>query len=58
MKVIEPIVTLLCDAIPNVSAIYLFGSLERGDQNLASDVDVAVLGPVSLGPTMVFDIAQ
>ena len=55
---IETTVTLLCDAVPDVLAIYLFGSLERGDQDAESDVDVAVLGPVSLGPTRVFDIAQ
>ena len=58
MNVIEATITLLCDAVPDVLAIYIFGSLERGDQDAESDVDVAVLGPVSLGPTRVFDIAQ
>jgi len=58
MNLIETTITLLCDAIPDVVAIYLFGSFERGDQHAESDVDVAVLGPVSLGPTKVFDVAQ
>ena len=58
MNVEETTITLLCDAIPDVWAIYIFGSLERGDQDAESDVDVGVLGPVSLGPTRVFDLAQ
>ena len=58
MKMIEATITFLRDAVPDVLAIYLFGSLEQGDQHSASDVDVAVLGPVSLEPTRVFDIAQ
>jgi len=58
MNLIETTITFLRDVIPDVSAIYLFGSFERGDQHVASDVDVAVLGPVSLGPTRVFDVAQ
>ena len=58
MKVRETTITFLCDAIPDVLAIYLFGSLARGDQQIESDVDVAVLTPVSRSPTRVFDVAQ
>ncbi len=33
----------VCDALPGVAAVYLFGSRARGRTTAASDVDVAIL---------------
>lgn len=52
------IVDAIRAAIPDVHAIYRFGSFERGDANAASDVDVAVLAPRRIHPVMRWEVAQ
>lgn len=45
-------------AIPDLRAIYLFGSHARGDATPQSDVDIAVLTDRPLEPMERYDIAQ
>lgn len=44
----EQLVETIRAAIPDVIAIYLFGSAARGDANASSDLDLAVLAPRGL----------
>lgn len=44
----EAITALISEAIPDVTAVYVFGSEAAGDATAESDVDLAVLGPAAL----------
>lgn len=44
----ERLVRGLCEAVPGIVAIYLFGSAARGEERADSDVDVAILGSCPL----------
>lgn len=45
-------------AIPDVQAIYRFGSTAAGTDGPGSDLDLAVLGPRPLDPVVRFDIQE
>lgn len=51
-----PIVDTLRRAIPDLQAVYLFGSAARGDEGKGSDVDLAVLCPRKLAPALRWDL--
>jgi predicted nucleotidyltransferase len=51
-------VTLIRSAVPDVAAIYLFGSRARGDASAASDVDLAILTPRPIGSLTRFDLQE
>jgi predicted nucleotidyltransferase len=55
---LEPAVAQILAAVPDAVAIYLFGSAVRGDQNAASDIDLAVLAPRPLDPVERFDLQE
>ncbi len=46
----DALVTALREELPDLQAIYLFGSRGRGEEHAGSDVDVAVLGPRPIDP--------
>ena len=50
--------TALLGAIPELLAIYLFGSAARGDARNDSDVDLAVLGRRPLTPLRRFELQR
>ena len=52
------IVETVCAALPDVLAIYLYGSRARGDALALSDVDVAVLPRHPMDPVLRFALAQ
>ncbi len=58
MAKIEVLVTKLKGAIPNLIAIYHFGSQIQGGTNTESDVDVAFLASRPLSPVQRFDLEQ
>lgn len=41
----EAVLAVICEALPSVQAIYLFGSCSDGNERPDSDVDLAVLLP-------------
>jgi uncharacterized protein len=45
-------------AVPEVEAIYLFGSRARGQQSKDSDVDIALLAASPLEPAFRFDLQE
>jgi uncharacterized protein len=45
-------------AVPEVEAIYLFGSRARGQQSKDSDVDIALLAASPLEPVFRFDLQE
>jgi uncharacterized protein len=54
----EASVRLICEALPNVVAIYRFGSSASGGFRPESDVDLAVLGREPLGAVERFDLQE
>lgn len=46
----------LCASIPDLVAIYLFGSFARDDANRESDVDLAVLAGRPIDPSLRFEL--
>lgn len=54
----KTVVEHICRAVPEVEAIYLFGSRARGQQSHDSDVDIAVLAASPLGPVFRFDLQE
>ncbi len=44
-------------AVPDLAAVYLFGSAADGQTHAASDLDLAVLAPRPLDPVARFDLA-
>lgn len=51
-----PIVETLRRAIPDLQAVYVFGSTARGDDIVGSDVDLAILCPTKLTPEARWDL--
>jgi predicted nucleotidyltransferase len=45
MNNIQQAVDIICEAIPDVNGIYLYGSFAKNQATAESDVDLAVLGP-------------
>lgn len=54
----KTVIDTLKRAIPELRAVYLFGSHARGDASLASDVDIAVLADRPLQALERYDLAQ
>lgn len=48
----------ICAALPDVQAIYHFGSTATGSDGPDSDIDLAVLGPYPLDPLARFDLQE
>ncbi len=46
----------LCASIPDLIAVYLFGSFARGDANRESDVDLAVLAGRPIDASVRFEL--
>lgn len=46
------------NAVPNLIALYRFGSQAQGTATPTSDVDLAVLARQALSPTALFDLEQ
>lgn len=44
----SPVVEALRRALPDLQAVYVFGSIARGDDVTGSDVDLAILCPMKL----------
>jgi predicted nucleotidyltransferase len=55
---LEPAVNLIRVWVPEVVAVYLFGSAARDDQTSESDIDLAYLAPKSLPPKIRWDLQQ
>ncbi len=51
------LVRILRDGLPDLAAVYLFGSVANGDTHAESDVDVAVLPAQPLPPMQRFELA-
>ena len=54
----DPAVELICQASPGTVAIYVFGSRARGDENRASDEDLAFLTRAPLDSVARFDLQE
>jgi len=54
----ESTIDLIRKAVPETAAIYLFGSRARGDDNDASDVDLAFLARNPLDAVSRFDLKE
>lgn len=54
----QTVVEHILSAVPEVEAIYLFGSRARGQQTPASDFDIAVLAAEPLPPVARFDLQE
>ena len=54
----EQIISKLTEALPDLIAIYQFGSQETGETHKESDIDVAFLAHHPLSPVQRFDLAQ
>ena len=52
------IVRITRDAIPDLIAIYQFGSTVAGETHPQSDIDLAVLAPQALDPVRRFDLQE
>lgn len=48
----------ICAALPDVQAIYHFGSTATGTEGPDSDMDLALLGPCALDPLARFDLQE
>ena len=55
---LEAIVEAICAALPDVIAVYVFGSVARGDAVGDSDLDVAILPVRPLDVLRRFDLQQ
>ena len=55
---LDPAVALIRESVPDARAIYLFGSRARGDDNGASDVDLAFLTRMPLDSVARFDLQE
>ncbi|MBF0427220.1 MAG: nucleotidyltransferase domain-containing protein [Magnetococcales bacterium] len=53
----QPLVQSLRAALPNLLAVYLFGSRGSGDAGLESDLDLAVLVAGKVEPTRLWSLA-
>lgn len=51
-------VRTVCAALPDVQAIYHFGSTATGSDGPDSDIDLAILGPYPLDPLVRFDLQE
>ena len=47
----------LCASVPDLIAVYLFGSFARGDSNRESEVDLAVLAARPIEASLRFELA-
>ena len=54
----ELILSFLRQNLPDLTAVYLFGSRARGTARPDSDLDLAVLVNVQLDPTLLWELAQ
>ena len=54
----NPIIETIRKAVPNLIALYRFGSQVHGTAGPESDVDVAILAPDPLSPPTLFDLQQ
>lgn len=52
------LVELIGEAVPDVVAVYLFGSMARGEASARSDLDLALLGRRPLDPVMRWELQQ
>jgi len=52
------LVQTIRDAVPDVIAVYLFGSMARGDESVRSDLDLAMLGRRPLDPVFRWELQQ
>lgn len=57
-KTTEALVAKLKDQVPDLIAIYQFGSQVQGEIHKESDIDLAVLAPQPLSPVQRFDLEQ
>ena len=48
----------LLEIMPNLKAIYLFGSFAKSEANRDSDIDIGIISEDRLSPSTTFDIAQ
>jgi predicted nucleotidyltransferase len=55
---LEAAVALIRQAVPDVQAIYLFGSHARGDAISTSDIDLAVLAALPIDPLARFELQE
>ena len=55
---LDPAVALIRESVPDARAIYLVGSRARGDDNGASDVDLAFLTRMPLDSVARFDLQE
>ena len=53
-----PLVSMIRQTLPSAVAIYVFGSVARGDETAGSDLDLAVLAPHQLDPVARWTLAQ
>ena len=53
-----PAVDLIRTRVPELVAVYLFGSVARGDQRAESDIDLAFLSPRPLPAKVCWDLQQ
>jgi len=54
----EGVVRILRESIPDLVAVYRFGSTVRGDMRASSDVDLAVLASAALEPVRRFELQE
>ena len=54
----EELVEILRGDVPDLVAVYVYGSTVRGDSNRDSDLDVAFLVSRALDPTRRFDLQE
>lgn len=54
----DRVVELIRGAVPDVEAIYLFGSRARSEQSPESDIDIAMLVESPLEPVFRFDLQE
>jgi uncharacterized protein len=55
---LAPALPLLREAVPDLAAVYLFGSAAEGTETAESDVDHAVLAARPLDPVARFDLQE
>nr|WKN34085.1 nucleotidyltransferase domain-containing protein [Tunicatimonas sp. TK19036] len=58
MPLTNLLTSLLQKALPQIQAIYLFGSIAQGQSTPESDVDIAILCPERLEPLHRWNLAQ
>ena len=52
------VIRIIRDTIPDLIAVYQFGSTVAGETHLESDIDLAVLAPRALDPVRRFDLQE